>query len=71
MLECYVHLTHRNLPKHNVGTILFSVSKNRWDAKYRSYAILVYYFFIYKLYLGVFPKRLTVGGGGYSCHCLH
>ena len=26
-----------------------------------------YYFFIYKLYLGVCPKSLTVGGGGYSC----
>ena len=23
-----------------------------------------YYFFIYKLYLGVCPKSLTVGGGG-------
>jgi hypothetical protein len=26
--------------------------------------VMPYYFFIYKLYLGVCPKGLTVGGGG-------
>ena len=41
--------------------ILFSVSKKGWDAKYRSYAILLFYI---KTLFRCLPQRPNSGGRG-------